>query len=86
MKKVFKITFFVSLVFILLLVSLCVISAFSASNKASGSIGIIGGADGPTAILVTRSILFESPAIFLLGGLITLFVVSTIGCIVTRKK
>ena len=86
MKKVFKITFFVSLAVILLLVSFCIVSALSAEASHSASIGIIGGADGPTAILVSRSLLFSSPALFLFGGVLALFVVSTIGWIATKKR
>ena len=42
----------------------------SIQNTASDSIGIIGGADGPTATLVTRLLPFSTPfGRLLLGGI-----------------
>ena len=86
MKKIFKMTFFICLAFILLLVFLCVISTISANRSLSSSVGIIGGADGPTAIFVSRSLLLDSPAIFFFGGVTVLLVASAIGWIVAKKK
>ena len=86
MKKVFKIMFFICLAFVLLLVLFCVISAISANRRLSSSVGIIGGADGPTAIFVSRSLLLDSPAIFFFGGVTVLLAASAIGWIVAKKK
>ena len=55
MKRTFKIAFFVSLVVVSLLVAVLVASVVSAESNDSSSIGIIGGADGPTAVFITRT-------------------------------
>ncbi|MBR2466814.1 MAG: hypothetical protein IKB38_07820 [Clostridia bacterium] len=67
MKKLFKIMFFISLAFILIFAFVLMAIAACFSLKApTGSVGIIGGADGPTAILVSGSIVFTAPALILL--------------------
>lgn len=85
MKKLFKVTFFVTLALILLFVVPVIVSAVSAASTPSASIGIIGGADGPTAILITRT-LFMTPTFWLLCVVTLLFIVSAIGWFVTRRK
>ena len=86
MKKFFKITFFVTLAFILFFLALIVINTISIHNCHSDSVAIIGGADGPTAILVTRTLIFDNPLflVFVLASI--LFIGSAIGWIITRKK
>ncbi len=85
MKKVFKITFFVSLAIILLFMFAVIASIVSASNVQSGSVGIIGGADGPTAILITRSLVLKNPLFWVFSLALTAFVVSAIGWCKNRK-
>ena len=85
MRKLFKITFFVTLAVIILLVVPVIVSAVSALSNPSPSVGIIGGADGPTAILITRT-LFITPTFRLLCVVSLLCIVSAIGWIVTRRK
>ena len=86
MKKFFKITFFVALAFILFFLTLIVINTISLHNCHSDNIAIIGGADGPTAILLTRTLIFDSPIFWLFTLATILFIGSTIGWIITRKK
>ena len=86
MKKLFKTTFFITLILILLFVIAMCASLFIYGNERSASIGIIGGADGPTVMFVSQSLIFDNPVFLLLGAIIVLFVVSAIGWFVTRKK
>ncbi len=86
MKKVFKTMFFVSLVIILLFVAFVVVSAISLENSNTESIGIIGGADGPTAILITSTLIFDHPMFILLILGAIVFVVSSVGWFVSRNK
>lgn len=86
MKKLFKTTFFVTLALILLFVALVVASAVFAENNHSGSIGIIGGADGPTAIFITQTLIFANPVFWLLCFVTVLFIASAIGWLITRNK
>ena len=86
MKKFFKITFFVSLALILLSCTLIAASAISSANSRQGSVGIIGGADGPTAIFVTQSLVFLNPMFDVLCIAGVVFIASAIGWIVMRKK
>ena len=86
MKKGFKIAFFLFLAIALILATIIAASALSFINSTSESIGIIGGADGPTAILVTNTILLESPVLYAFGFVFLLLVVSAIGWIISKKK
>ena len=86
MKKFFKTMFFVTLALILIYV-VCVFSSFALAEKEqSESVGIIGGADGPTAILVTRTLAFGSSLFNIFCLLMVLFIVSVVGFVITRKK
>jgi len=86
MKKLFKIMFFITLALVLLSVVSIVVSAISHANSSRGAIGIIGGADGPTATLITQTLIFTQPA-FLVGiASAVLCVASAIGWLVTKNK
>ena len=86
MKKFFKTMFFITLALILIYV-VCVVSSFALAEKDhSEGVGIIGGADGPTAILITRTLVFGSSLFNIFCLLTVLFVVSAIGFGITRKK
>jgi succinate-acetate transporter protein len=86
MKKFFKTMFFITLALILIY-AVCVVSSFALAEKDhSESVGIIGGADGPTAILITRTLVFGSSLFNIFCLLMVLFVVSAIGFVITRKK
>ena len=86
MKKLFKIMFFITLALTLLFVLLIAASIASAAANHTGGVGIIGGADGPTAILLTKILVFENPLVKGLCITIVLFVASLIGWLITRKK
>ena len=86
MKRTFKIAFFVSLVVISLLVALLVASVVSAESNDSSSISIIGGADGPTAVFVTSSLVIGNPFFYALCFVGVLCIASAIGWIVTKKN
>ncbi len=86
MKKAFKISFFVVLALVILFASLITASVVSAHNNQSETVAIIGGADGPTAILVTSTLVFDSPSFRWLVVSAALLVISAIGWFVTRKK
>lgn len=83
MKKLFKTTFFITLAFVLLFVAFIIVSA---ENNHSESIGIIGGADGPTAIFITGTIIFKNPVFVLLCFVTVLCIASAIGWLITRKS
>jgi Na+-transporting methylmalonyl-CoA/oxaloacetate decarboxylase beta subunit len=51
----------------------------------AGSIGIIGGADGPTATFLTYSLIFDGPLFKLILSLLVL-IISAIGWFITKKK
>lgn len=83
MKRFFKTTFFVALALILITAAIVVISVVSSANDNAKSVGIIGGADGPTAILITQTLIFDNP-IFVFET--TLLIVSAIGCLILKDK
>lgn len=86
MKRLCKTMFFITLFLILLFVTLTVASALSVSHTPAGGIGIIGGADGPTAILVTRTLISESAVWGLVCFVTASFVLSAIGWVATKNK
>lgn len=86
MKKTFKIMFFVSLFVVVLLSVLIVISLVSAVGEHTSAVGIIGGADGPTAIFITRSLMLENPVFVFACVAFLLCVVSAIGWALAKKK
>ena len=86
MKKFFKITFFVTLTFILFALTLFVLNTITMHNCHSDSVAIIGGADGPTAIYLTQTLIFDHPLFLFLVLDIILFIISSIGWFCTRKK
>lgn len=86
MKKLFKITFFVTLSLLFLFGMLVAAFAVSDANSSLSGISIIGGADGPTAVLVSRTLLFETPTFWVTLLTSVLFVVSAVGWAVTKKK
>ena len=85
MKKVFKIMFFVSLALLLIFAAVSVISFFSFENN-SKSVGIIGGADGPTAIMLTGTLFFHTSVFQVIPFVFVFFVISVVGLLITRKK
>ena len=86
MKKGFKITFFVCLSVILLLAVPIVYFVVAAEWNVPDSVGIIGGADGPTVIFVASTTLFESPVFFLLCLAAAGLIVSGAGWAFSGKK
>ncbi|MBE6692192.1 MAG: sodium ion-translocating decarboxylase subunit beta [Ruminococcaceae bacterium] len=87
--KIFKTMFFVSLVVLIILlifVATAVVSAVSLENSNTESVAIIGGADGPTAILITSTLIFDHPTFRLLILVAIVFIVSSVGWLVSRKK
>ena len=86
MKKACKITFFVSLALVILLVAVFAALIVSAESANTSSVGIIGGADGPTAVFVTSTLVFGNPLIWVLCLCGALLVASAIGWIVFKKS
>lgn len=86
MKKACKITFFVSLALVILLVAAFAALIVSAESANTSSVGIIGGADGPTAVFVTSTLVFGNPLIWVLCLCGALLVASAIGWIVFKKS
>ncbi len=86
MKKLFKTTFFITLALVFLFVAFLVASAVSFDDNHSESIGIIGGADGPTAIFITRTLIFDNPMFWLQCFVTVLLIASAVGWFITRKK
>ncbi len=84
MKKIFKITFFVALALSLLVATLLTVSAVSALSDSS--VSIIGGADGPTAVFITSTLLLDSPAGWVLCLALITLIASAIGWVVNKKK
>ena len=86
MKKACKITFFISLIIVILFVAVFAASIVSANDSSSSSVGIIGGADGPTAVFITKTLVFNNPLVWLFCLNAVLLIASAIGWIVTRKS
>jgi hypothetical protein len=86
MKKVFKTIFFIALSLTVLFVAAVCISVFFAGNIYSAGIGIIGGADGPTAILVTNTLIFGNPWFWIFCFVLVALIISAIGWIVTKNR
>ena len=63
MKQRLKVMFSIVLALLLLFCVSLISIAFFEKDVPSDSIGIIGGADGPTAILIARTSVLESPMI-----------------------
>ncbi len=85
MKKAFKIIFFVSLAVILLLSAIIAVSAVSAADEHTSSVAIIGGADGPTAIFITRTLVLQNPLFLLLCVSLVAVIVSAVGWAFSKK-
>ena len=94
MEKTFKIIFFASLTLTVLLSGLFVLSfvlplgaliGLSAFSDQSASIGVIGGADGPTAILISRAAIFDNPLFWALCVAVVLLILSAVGWKATKK-
>ena len=94
MKKAFKIIFFVSLTLTALLSGLFVLSfvlplgaliGLSAFSDQSASIGVIGGADDPTAILISRAAILDNPLFWALCVAVVLLILSAVGWKATKK-
>ena len=86
MKKIFKILFFVFLSIFVIAVSLITVSAINAMNMNDSAVGIIGGADGPTAIFITRTLIFDNPLVIIAIISLTVAVISAIIWGINRKK
>lgn len=72
---------------VLLLTGITPIVSLMTYTSQHGSIGIIGGADGPTAIFLTGRLLYDWPVIFILLGL-SFIILATVCllCISKRAK
>ncbi len=81
-RKIWRTVFIVVGVLALLSLLISFIFAIDAVNKTNSSIGIIGGADGPTAIFVSRGEFKEGKWIIP----IIVIVISAFGIFKTRKK
>ena len=86
MKKLFKTVFFISLAVSLLTAAIIAVPVLSSAANSSASVGIIGGADGPTAILVSGTPFFGNPLFWLLCVAAIFLVFAAIGWAVTRRK
>ena len=86
MKKACKITFFVSLALVILLVAVFAALIVSAESANTSSVGIIGGADGPTAVFVTSTLVLGNALIWALCFCGVLLIASAIGWIVFKKS
>ena len=86
MKNTFKVMFFVSLALMVVFTAIMLVTLTSAENENNGSIGIIGGADGPTATFITRTLIFDSPMFWVIVLILVVFVASAIGWLVTKNK
>ena len=85
-KKVLKIICIISGIVFVTLVVLLIISAVQFSKTVpAASVGIIGGADGPTAIFLTQRIMF-SPIFMTMGTAFLVFVGTGIAWLVGRRK
>ena len=85
MKKTALIALILGLIMLVTSVLLPVISIIVSTSQ-SASVGIIGGADGPTAILVTSSLLLRGwPALGIFAGL-ALTVTGAVLLIAAKKK
>ena len=86
MKRLFKSVFFITLALIFLFTVIVAVSAAMFGSGNIGDVGIIGGADGPTAIFITETIIFESAIFWILCVILVLFIVSAIGWLVVGRK
>ena len=86
MKKLFKIMFFVTLALVLLSLVFVIVSVVSHFNSFAGATGIIGGADGPSARFITRTLIFAYPMFRVLIASALLCATSAIGWFVTKNK
>jgi len=86
MKKIFKIMFFVSVALIVLFALYITVSASMAFSENDSAVGIIGGADGPTAIFVTKTLLFDNPLFYVFCVLLAFAIATAVGWVVCRKK
>jgi len=86
MKKAAVIALILGILMIITSVVLPILTIISSAEEANNAaVGIIGGADGPTAILVTSEIFFGLPAVILFLG-IALVCASVVTFIVYKKK
>ena len=86
MKKTFKTAFFVSLAVAVSLLAFLLVSSVIAMSDNSAAVGIIGGADGPTAIFITRTLILDNPVFLALCVAILLCAVFAIGWAVTKRR
>lgn len=84
MKKTALIALILGIIMLVTSVVLPVISIIISSAQ-SASMGIIGGADGPTAILVASQSLFGLPGLGILAG-VALVITGTVLLIIAKKK
>lgn len=85
-QKVLKILCIASGIVFVTLVVLLIISAVQFSKTVpAASVGIIGGADGPTAIFLTQRFMF-SPIFMTMGTAFLVFVGTGIAWLVGRRK
>ena len=85
-QKVLKMICIASGIVLVTLAALLIVSAVQLSKTVpAASVGIIGGADGPTAIFLTQRIMF-SPIFMTMGTAFLAFVGTGIAWLVGRRK
>lgn len=85
-KKVLKIICIVSGIVFVTLAALLIVSAVQLSKTVpAASVGIIGGADGPTAIFLTQRFMF-SPIFMTMGAAFLTFIGTGIAWLVARRS
>lgn len=89
MKKTFKIITIASLAIAAALIAFVLISvAVSASQDSniSDSISIIGGADGPTAIFITGTLILSHPVCIVGWCFVAIALFSSVGWALSKNK
>ena len=86
MKKLFKMIFIVTFATVLLCTVLAVVLFASAANSKAGSVGIIGGADGPTAVLISSALLTSPVILFMACFVVFLLVFFVIRRLMVKRK
>lgn len=87
MKKTFKIITIASLAIAVALIAFVLISvAVSASQENNSSTAIIGGADGPTAIFITRTLILSHPVCIVGWCFVAIALFSSVAWALSKDK
>lgn len=87
MKKTFKIITIASFAIAVALIAFVLISvAVSASNDSNISTAIIGGADGPTAIFITSTLVLSHPICIVGWCFVAIALLSSVGWALSKDK